>query len=372
MFIASTSLSKSISVLFFIFLVISGMYFSREFLIPLAIAALLAILFVPISKWFENRNIGRVMSSILCVLILLICLSSIIFLLSWQASDISTDISDMGNRLSKITTDIRQFIAKNLGISVNKQKQWMEGQTSGGSGTMGMAGMVLSSLMGILINTILVLVYFFLFISSRSHLKKFILMLVPDSQNKETEQIICDGGNMAQRYISGMGMMIFMLWIMYGIGFSIVGVENALFFAVLCGLLEIVPFIGNLTGTALTLMMVISQGGTDHMIIGVLATYFIVQFVQTYILEPLVVGSEVNISPLFTILIIVFMEIIWGIPGMILAIPMLGIIKIICDHVKPLKPFGFLISREKSSKENKIVATIKSWFNKGNKKISKA
>lgn len=371
MFTASTSLTKSISVLLFIFLVISGMYFSREFLIPLAIAALLAMLFVPISRWFENRNIGRVMSSILCVLILFIGLSSIVSLLSWQASDISTDISDMGNRFSKITIDIRQFIAKNLGISAYKQKQWMEGQTSGGSSTMGVAGMVLNSLMSILVNAILVLVYFFLFVSSRSHLKKFILMLVPDSQNKETEQIIRDGGNMAQRYISGMGMMIFMLWIMYGIGFSIVGVENALFFAVLCGLLEIVPFIGNLTGTALTVMVVISQGGNDNMIVGVLATYFVVQFVQTYVLEPLVVGSEVNINPLFTILIIVLMEIIWGISGMILAIPMLGIIKIICDHVKPLKPYGFLISKEKSSKESKMVATIKNWFNKGEKNISK-
>lgn len=330
------------------------------------------MLFVPVSRWFENRNIGRVMSSMLCVLILLIGISSIVSLLSWQASDISSDISDMGDRFSKITTDIRQFIARNLGISTYKQKQWLEGQTSGGSGTMGISGIVLSSLMGILVNTILVLVYFFLFISSRSHLKKFILMLVPDSQNKETEQIIRDGGNMAQRYISGMGMMIFMLWIMYGVGFSIVGVENALFFAVLCGLLEIIPFIGNLTGTALTMIMVISQGGNDNMIIGVLVTYFVVQFVQTYVLEPLVVGSEVNINPLFTILVIVLMEIIWGIAGMILAIPMLGIIKIICDHVRPLKPYGFLIGKEKSSKESKMVATIKSWFDKGNKKTSKA
>ncbi len=248
----------------------------------------------------------------------------------------------------------------------------MESQTSGGAGTMGVAGTVLSSLFGIAVDTILVLVYLFLFICSRAHLKKFVMMLVPSGEAKEAEQIVQDAGKVAQRYISGMSMMIVMLWIMYGIGFTLVGVENALFFAVLCGILEIVPFIGNLTGTAITLMMVISQGGNDSMIIGVLATYLFVQFIQTYILEPLIVGSEVNINPLFTILILVLMEIVWGIAGMILAIPMLGIIKIICDHIKPLKPYGFLIGKEKSGKETKLITTLKDWFNHGNKNPSKA
>ena len=197
-------------------------------------------------------------------------------------------------------------------------------------------------------------------------------MLVPSEETKETEQIFQDAGKVAQRYLSGMSMMIIMLWIMYGIGFTIVGVENALFFAVLCGILEIVPFIGNLTGTSLTLMMVISQGGNDSMVIGVLATYIFVQFVQTYILEPLIVGSEVNINPLFTILILVLMEIVWGIAGMILAIPMLGIIKIICDHIRPLKPFGFLIGKEKPGKETKLIAVLKNWLGRENKNPSKA
>lgn len=372
MFAASPSLSKTISILFFSFLVISGLYFARGFLIPIAVSALLAMLFVPLSRWFEHRNISRVIASILCLLVLLLGITSIILLLSWHASDISNDLSEIGDRLSKIAADLRQFIARNVGISTYKQKQWMESQTSGSSGSMGMAGTVLGSLFGIVVDTILVLVYLFLFICSRAHLKKFVMMLVPSQETQETEQIFRDAGKVAQRYISGMSMMIVTLWIMYGIGFTIVGVENALFFAVLCGILEIVPFIGNLTGTSITLMMVISQGGSDNMIAGVLGTYLFVQFIQTYILEPLIVGSEVNINPLFTILVLVLMEIVWGIAGMILAIPMLGMVKIICDHIRPLKPFGFLIGKEKPGKETKLIATLKNWLGAGNKKPSKA
>jgi len=365
MFTSSPSLSRSISVLFLTFLIICGLYFAREFLIPLAISALFAMLFVPLCRWFENRGINSAVASILCLLILLVIVATIIALLSWQASGISEDLSQIVSRLLEIMDDIRQFIARNLGISTDKQKQWLEGQAAPqSSGAMGMTGLVLSSIMGIIIDSILVLVYTFLFIYSRSHLKKFILMLVPDSASKETEKIIRDGGKVAQRYISGLGTMIVILWVMYSIGFSIVGVENAIFFAILCGLLEIVPFIGNITGTTLTVLMVISQGGSNGMIIGVIATYLFVQFIQTYILEPLVVGSEVNLNPLFTILVIVLMEIIWGIPGMILAIPMLGIIKIICDHVKSLNPYGFLIGKEHSGKELDMTVRIKEWFTK--------
>ena len=147
-------------------------------------------------------------------------------------------------------------------------------------------------------------------------------------------------------------MMIVCLWIMYSIGFSIVGVKYAILFAIICGLLEIVPFVGNLAGNLLTVLMVVVQGGGTGMVVGVVITYLIVQFLQTYLLEPLVVGAEVNINPLFTIMILVIGELIWGIPGMVLAIPLLGIIKIICDHVPALKPYGYLIGSDKKRRSS--------------------
>jgi predicted PurR-regulated permease PerM len=139
-------------------------------------------------------------------------------------------------------------------------------------------------------------------------------------------------------------------------------VENAIFFAILCGLLEIVPFVGNLVGVSFTLLMSLAQGGSSGMFIGILITYAIVQFVQTYLLEPLVVGREISINPVFTIVGLVGGELLWGIPGMILALPLLGIFKIVCDHVEPLKPYGFLIGDNKKQEPNlveKIKETIK-------------
>ena len=166
------------------------------------------------------------------------------------------------------------------------------------------------------------------------------------------EQIIQSATNVSQQYLLGLSKMIVCLWIMYGIGFSIIGVKNALFFAILCGLLEIVPFVGNITGTTLTLLVSALHDTEFSVLIGIVITYAIVQFIQGWVLEPLILGPQVKINPLFTILALVIGELLWGISGIILAIPMTAIIKILCDHIEPLKPYGFLIGEIETKKKN--------------------
>ncbi len=356
-------LHKSIQVLLFAFLLFSGLYYTKSFLVPVTIAGLLAMLFLPITKKIEKRKVGKGWAALIIIILLLALLSGIIYLLSWQMSGIAEDASKIEAHLKTAMDSVMKTINKNLGISTYKQREIIEEQTAkAGTGSSKFFIGFVSSFTGILINFILVLVYLFLFLYFRGHIKNFILKLAPAAQKENTENIIQESSMVAQKYLTGLGTMIVMLWVMYGIGFSIVGVKSALFFAVLCGILEIIPFVGNLTGTALTLLMVISQGGGSGMVIGVLITYALVQFIQSYIIEPLVVGAEVNINPLFTILVLVIGEMVWGIPGMILAIPLLGIVKIICDNVEGLKPYGFLIGMEqKKPKRLPISQRFKKW-----------
>ncbi|GAA3950684.1 hypothetical protein GCM10022246_01490 [Pedobacter ginsengiterrae] len=269
----------------------------------------------------------------------------------------------MEKRIVSMLESLKSWINETVGIRKSEQQKAIEDGTKGKSG-----GMILAfaaGLMGVLVNTILVLVYMFLFLSMRGHIKKFILKLLPKKENADASLVIHQTGKVSQKYLSGLAAMIAILWVMYGIGFSIVGVESAIFFAVLCGLLEIVPFIGNLTGTGLTVLAVMAQGGDGKMVFGVLVTYFIVQFIQTYILEPIIVGEQVNINPLFTIMAIVLGEVVWGVAGMILAVPLLGMAKIICDSYPHLQPYGFLIGPENPKKpQTTIVDYIKKIFSK--------
>ncbi|HEX8378672.1 MAG TPA: AI-2E family transporter [Pedobacter sp.] len=273
---------------------------------------------------------------------------------------LAKDFSQVEQKLTAALDQLKQFLNAKLGITEAQQERVIKEQQQSGKGA---AGQALAAFFGMLVDIILVLVYSFLFLIFRTHIKTFILKLTPSEDHPKTTRIITDSTQVAHKYLTGMAMMIILLWILYGIGFSIAGVPNAIFFAVLCGILEIVPFVGNLTGSAITLLMALSQGG-GSMAIGVIITYALVQFIQTYIIEPLVVGGEVNINPLFTILVLILGEQVWGVPGMILAIPLLGITKIIFDNIEPLKPYGFLIGGEKKKKKPGFADRLKNLFSK--------
>jgi predicted PurR-regulated permease PerM len=350
MMLQMPGLQKPVSVLFFSFLVIAGIYFAKPFLVPLCFGGLLSMLFLPVSRWLEKKGFAKGLAIVSCVLVFVVILSGIVWLITWQVTDLTSDLGNIEQKVTRMINDVKQTINKKFGISTKQQDEFLKnnGGSSGGASTM--ISTIGSTLMSFFVDFILVLVYIFLFMYYRGHIKKFILQLIPARQKGNAEEIITGIQKVSQQYLTGLGLMIVGLWIMYSIGFSIVGVKFAVFFAILCGLLEIVPFVGNLTGTLLAVLMVVIQGGGTGMIVGVLITYAIVQFFQTYILEPLVVGAEVNINPLFTILVLVAGELVWGIPGMVLDIPLLGIVKIICDHIEPLKPYGFLIGQEKKKK----------------------
>ena len=307
------------------------------------------MLFLPVSRWLRKKGFSNALAILTCVLGFVAILAGIVWLITWQVTDLASDLGNIEQKLNKMIADVKQFINNHFGISPKKQDELLKSNQQEGSMSSYVSG-IGSGMMSFFVDFILVLVYIFLFMYYRSHIKKFILQLIPAKEKRNTEEIISGIEKVSQQYLTGLGLMIVGLWIMYSIGFSIVGVKFAVFFAILCGLLEIVPFVGNLTGNLLTVLMVVVQGGSTNMIIGVLITYAVVQFLQTYILEPLVVGAEVNINPLFTIIVLVAGELVWGIPGMVLAIPLLGIVKIICDHIEPLKPYGFLIGQDKKKK----------------------
>ena len=356
----STLLDKSVKVLLLIFLAFVLLFYGKPFLVPFLIASLLAMLVLPLCARLEKR-MKKGLAILLSVLVLLAALSIIIGVFAWQVSDISGRSAEIQKNITEKANQVREFATNTLGISEQKQQQIIQQQQQSSTGRMsGIITGFFSSFGGFLTNFIIVMVYIFLFLLYRTHLQRFVLKLVPKGEQGNAQSIMHDVRRVSQKYLTGLALMIGCLWVMYGIGFSIVGVENAIFFAILCGLLEIVPFVGNLVGVGITLLMTLAQGGSSNMLIGILVIYGIVQFTQTYLLEPLVVGREISINPVFTIAGIVGGELLWGIPGMILALPLLGIIKIICDHIEPLKPFGYLIGETKN--ESKGTDKLKKLF----------
>jgi predicted PurR-regulated permease PerM len=342
-------LSRTVQVL--LLLVLSGtiLYLARPVLEPLAIAAILALVFMPFCNWLERKGMRTTVAALFCGFLLALLMGGIAILLAWHIRNIGNDLSEIRGNFARLTDGWGHFLNDSLGIGPKKQKSLIVPPDPISAGDVRRtASIAIEMFLRLVINLLLVLVYMIMLLCLRPRIKEFILRLAPADQQSITHMILSRCVRVVQQYLTGMTFVIGCLWIMYSIGFSVIGIKNAFFFAILCGVLEIIPFVGNLTGSALTSLMALTQGGGTGMVLEVLLTYAFIQFLQFYIISPLVMQTQLSIHPLFTTLILISGELIWGIPGMILAIPFLGITKIIFDNIEGLQPLGALIGGKKT------------------------
>jgi predicted PurR-regulated permease PerM len=328
----------------FVFLVFTGLYYGKEFLMPIFIGGVLATLFLPICKWLENKKVPKAIAVLLCMIALLCVFVGISSLIGWQLKTLSNDLPRIKQKGIELFAQMQVYIFNQLGISSTDQIQIIrEMQPS----FTNIVQVLMGSFLSIFTSAVFTMVNFFCILYYRNHIHQFILKITSSSEREEMEVVVFGTAKVSQQYLVGLSKMIVCLWIMFGFGFSIIGVKNALLFALLCGLLEIVPYIGNITGTILTVFVAAVQGAAPPLLAGIIGVYMIVQFIQGWILEPLIVGTQVKINPYTTITALVIGKLVWGIPGIFLAIPLTAMVKIVCDHYEPLKPYGFLIGEIK-------------------------
>ena len=356
----TTDLTSFLQKLALVFLIILGLYFAKDFLIPLCIGGILATLFLPFCSWMESKKIPKGLAVFICFFSLILIIAGLISLLGWKVSELFDDFTSLKQKAIEFGNQIQRYIFNHLNISIKEQLTILQKEQPSYSDIF---QIIFGSMIAIFATLILVLVYFAFLLYYRSHVKNFLLKIAKSSKRDEMEQIISNATKVSQQYLLGLSKMIVLLWIMYATGFSIIGLENAIFFAILCGLLEIVPYVGNITGTTLTILISVIHGANPTLIGGIIIVYATVQLIQGWLLEPLILGPQVKINPLFTIIVLVLGQLLWGIPGIILAIPLTAIFKIICDHVEPLKPYGFLIGEiTEPKKRNDILESLKSYL----------
>jgi predicted PurR-regulated permease PerM len=355
-----TNFTTIIKTLLLLFLIFWGLYFSKAFLMPIAMGGVIATLFLPFCKWMEVKKLPKSIAALISIFIIMVFISGIGSLFGWQISEFANDFTLIKQIAIEKSVYFQQYILTHLGIAMEKQSQILKTEQPSLSSVTQIA---LELLKYVFANLILVLAYVFLILYYRHHIKQFIIKLTPADQHKGMEKVIFSTTRVAQQYLLGLAKIIVCLWVMYGIGFGILGVNNFIFFAILCGLLEIIPFIGNIAGTTLTVLVAAMHGAGVPLLVGIIAIYGVVQFIQGWVLEPLILGPQVKINPMFTIIALVLGQLVWGIPGIILAIPITAMLKIVFDHIETLKPYGFLIGEIETQKvKRNFTKIIKSWF----------
>lgn len=346
MTITSTSALKQILLLI---LIICAIYFGKAFFMPLCFGGILATLFLPFCQWMERKKLPKALAVIICLLVILIVVGCFFSAFGWKISALVNDVEQLKEKAIGAANKFQQYIFKKFSITIADQLIILKKeQPSYGNMLQSIAGSI-SSLFG---NLILVYLYFIFLLYYRGHIKQFMLKLSPEGQRTEMENIIENTTKVSQQYLIGISKIIVCLWFMYGIGFSIIGVKNAIFFAILCGFLEVIPYLGNIFGTFITIFVAAIQGGDISLLVSIAIVYAIVQTLQGWLLEPLILGPQVKINPLFTVIVLILGQLLWGISGIILAIPLTAMFKIVCDHVESLKPYGFLIGELEGPKKS--------------------
>jgi putative permease len=152
--------------------------------------------------------------------------------------------------------------------------------------------------------------------------------------------------NIVRKYILGLMLQVVIVAALCFAAFTFIGIEYALLLGIIAGLFNIIPYIGILTAFIFTMAIAIGSAASAMQLILAAGSMIVVHLVDSNFLLPVVVGSKVKINPLITLLGVILGEMIWGIPGMFLSIPVIAIIKIIFDRVDSTKPWGYLLGEE--------------------------
>ena len=171
----------------------------------------------------------------------------------------------------------------------------------------------------------------------------FIRKLFAEIHKSKVSEIVTQIKTVIQRYLIGLVIEAVMVAIMDSVALLILGIDYAILLGIICALLNVIPYIGGIVAVALPMMIAIATKSTAWYAVYVLAAYYFIQLIDNNYIVPYIVSSKVKINALFSIIVVLAWNALWGVPGMFLSIPLLAIVKLIFDNIEPLKPWGFLL-----------------------------
>ncbi|MFP4064587.1 MAG: AI-2E family transporter [Bacteroidales bacterium] len=344
------ALQKTNQILLFILLFFVLLYFGSPFLVPFVFGVFFASLMTPFSNMLERVRIPRVFSSLLSTLMIFIIVGSILYILMKQVSIFVSDISFFKEEVQMFIENIQDRIKTATGLTLDRQQKIWENRSADIINSIENS---LSGFLGNFFNTmagfLLVLVYMFLLLYYRSRFVEFVTGFIKKDQEKETADAIRKTSRVVHHYLFGRAKVMALLSIMYYITFLIFDIPYAGFLTIFGALITIIPYLGPFVSGVLPIIFSIIYLQELQVILLFAVIIFIEQMIESYVFEPLIIGSEVKINPLFVIIAVLLGGMVWGLAGMVLFVPMFAIAKIISTHVQGLQPFGRLLGPSNQS-----------------------
>jgi predicted PurR-regulated permease PerM len=320
-------------------MVIAALVLTKDIVVPILFAALFSVVLLPVAKRVEKKT-GRIFA----IVIILLCAFLLFGLFSWfivsQLTSLVTSLPGLEEKFFQQVNLVSASLNDQFNISTEEQGQLLK---EGVKNLSAYATELLFSTSYLIYFFIQVPIYIFLFLLYRDRFKEFLLALKPDSTLQWKDEI----QSMVRNYISGLSMVVFIAGVLNSIGLLILGIDHAIFFGFLSGLLTMIPYVGITIGATLPTLLALVTKDSAWYAVGVIGVHMFVQFLEGNFITPKITGSRISINALAAIVALLLAGKIWGIAGMILAVPAIGILKIILSYSKELRPLVILIGDEK-------------------------
>lgn len=345
-------------------LIVVIMHFTQSILLPVIFSILISISLFPLARFFERLRLGKAFSAILSVLIAIALISGISWFIVYESIIIGKDASAITDKVLSVLTQGQQWLEDQFGI---QRTQIIEKLRQQGEQALGNAGSMISSTFGsignTLASTVLVPIYSFFLLYYRDFFREFFFKAFKTTPQRKVDEVLNKIYQVVQSYLVGLITVMGIVAVLNTIGLIALGIDYAWFFGSLAALLMLLPYIGIAIGSILPALFALAVKDSAWYAFGVVIWFQVVQFLEGNIITPNIVGSKVSINPLMAIIGIILGGMLFGLAGLIIALPLIATLKVIFDAIPSMEAFGFLIGEPEKLhlKRNSTQEILRKW-----------
>lgn len=337
-------------------IVLFALYAGSSFFIPITYGLFFSLMLKPVCHRFECNIKSRIVSVVLTLLATSIIVLAVLVFFINQVREILTEADDIFSGFQETIYEWAEYGGGRFGLSGNDVETYIDQAiTSVSDEPFGILSSGLSTSGVLLANFSLVMIYTFFFLLYRTPIKNFLLGQLRRDDQIEGHETLKEVQQVAKSYLGGMGLVMLILGVLNSLGLFAIGIDYYLVWGFLAAILAVIPYVGTVIGGLLPFIFAIATTETWWQPIAVVVLYMTVQFVEGNFITPKVLGNSVKINALAAIIAVLIGSVFWGIAGVILAIPLLAMVRIILTHIEPLRPVALLLSDDLYMESNKFL-----------------
>lgn len=334
--------AKAALIFITLFAFVFTMYVGRSIIVPIVFALILAILINPLVNFFNRKGINRLVSISAAVTITVIAVLGTFFLISTRIDSFAETYPQLKKKFEATNLDGVRWISKTFNVRQWQIKAWAKEKKTEAIDDFEFQENI-TEIGRVMVTILLLPVYLFMILYYKPLLLEFVHKTFRIAYHKTVTQVLNNTKTIIQSYIVGLFFEMVIMAVLNSIGLLLLGIQYAIILGVIGAILNIIPYIGGIIATLLAMTIAFVTKDSLSYPILVLIVYIVIQLIDNNYIVPKIVASRVRLNALISIIAVLIGGALWGIAGMFLSIPLTAILKVICDHIDPLKPWGYLL-----------------------------